>query len=100
VTRCDCDAKGRHGKGADGVRSDHQRFAAPVIGGDSGQQREEGERGEPGEADCAGLRRGPGDRQRQQRIRDGRQVRAGTRERLPQLQQHEVAVAAKQVHAR
>ncbi len=87
-----------HGEGADGggahrVGDDHEGAPAEVIGRHPGRDGEDGQRQGPGERDQARLDRRVGQRKRQQRIGDGGGLRPGARQQLPDLEEHEVAVA-------
>ena len=95
-TRCDRERDDELATGADAhdVGHDHHPLAVEAVGGDAGGEAEEGPRHETREADDAGLRRRVRDREHEQRIRDRRRLGADRRERLPDLEQDEVAVAA------
>jgi hypothetical protein len=64
-----------------------------AVGGDSRGEREDRRRDDAGERDDARPRRRAGQREHEQRVGDRRRLRAGRREQLARLQQHEVAVA-------
>ena len=88
----------RHGERPDRehahpVGQDHQAPAAPAVGGQPRGQREEHPWQASREPDEAGLGRRVRDRENEQRECDRRRLRADVRQQLPDLQQHEVAVA-------
>src|SRR5579884_1121134 len=82
-------------EGTAAVGEEHQPPPVPAVGGEPRGHREEHVREELCEADDARLRRRPREREDEQRVRDPRRFGAERRERLADLQQDEVAVAAK-----
>ena len=76
------------------VGHDHQPLAVPMVGGQAGGESKQRRGKDPRERDDSCLCRGPGHRQYEQRVGDRARLRAGVREQLPSLKQHEFAVTA------
>ena len=95
----DRDDERRHGDDADEVGRDHDPLAVEPVGDDARDHAEERPRHDAREADDAGLRRRVRDREHEQGIGDRGRLGADRRERLPGLEQDEVAVAAERGRA-
>ena len=79
---------------ADEVGDDHHALAVNAVDGDAGEEAEERPREDAREADDARLDRRMRHREHEQRIGDPGRLGADRRERLPDLEQDEVAVLA------
>jgi hypothetical protein len=90
----------RHRDRLNAVGGDHQPSPIPPVRRHPGEEPEEREGDDPGECDDACLRRRVRDGEHEQRVCEGRRLRAGGGQQLPGLQQHEVTVSSERGHSR
>ena len=86
------DRKTADGGGSQRVGGDHQATTIPAVRRQTGGNGKHRDGDGAGKGDESRLDGGVGQRKSQERVRNGRRLRARTRKELPRLEQHEVAV--------
>ena len=89
----EADREAGHGGGPQCVGADHQTATIPAVRRQTGRNGEDGDGGGAGKGDETRLDGGVGQRKGQERVGDGRRLRARIRQELTRLEQDEVAVA-------